>query len=403
MYWNGMTGGHCASGVNAPATTWYLAEGCTAGGFETYLLLENPGSDDSHGGSHLYEGRPVRLPGTPVEVPAQSRKTVNLATDGAGGLVEVSTMLESDQPIIAERAVYWDNKRGGTCEFGVNAPGGYMVPGRRRDRGRFTTYVLVQNPNPTRCHDRSVLHDQRRPPGAPEWQNVAIPADTRRSFNLVEYVTDFDVSTKVVSEGGGVIAERAMYWNGMASGHDAHGLTERQVQVLPGRGLHRRRLRDLGAAAEPRAVRCHRLYHLPDRERRHREGAPSSLPAGRGTSINVGPESVRRRRLYPGVLVGAHRSGEVRVLERHDRRDVFNGILSLVRIPGLSISSHTIGGARPRAPLIAFPLAATPSHLGSPPPRDRNHWARRPDRFYKGRPCAADTRYRCVRRNTLGR
>ena len=33
-----------STGVSALASTWYLAEGCTAGGMETWVLVENPGA-----------------------------------------------------------------------------------------------------------------------------------------------------------------------------------------------------------------------------------------------------------------------------------------------------------------------------------------------------------------------
>ncbi|MEW6554409.1 MAG: hypothetical protein AB1384_09000, partial [Actinomycetota bacterium] len=36
MYWNGRAGGHDSVGVTSPAPVWYLAEGATAGEFETW-------------------------------------------------------------------------------------------------------------------------------------------------------------------------------------------------------------------------------------------------------------------------------------------------------------------------------------------------------------------------------
>ena len=42
MYWNGRRGGHNAGGVEAPQTTWYLAEGATGNFFSTFILLVNP-------------------------------------------------------------------------------------------------------------------------------------------------------------------------------------------------------------------------------------------------------------------------------------------------------------------------------------------------------------------------
>ena len=41
MYGNNRTWGHDSIGVTSPASTWYLAEGCTAGGTETWVLIQN--------------------------------------------------------------------------------------------------------------------------------------------------------------------------------------------------------------------------------------------------------------------------------------------------------------------------------------------------------------------------
>ncbi len=360
MYWNGQTGGHCASGVSAPANTWYLAEGCTAGTFETWVLLENPGTEDATV-DVTYMKNDGELPGTPIEVPAQSRKTLNIATDGAGGLVDVSTMLESDQPIIVERAVYWDNKRGGTCEFGVNSPYHTWFMAEGATAGGFTTYILVQNPNANAISVDLSFMTSVGLQTPPEWQDVEIPAKTRRSFNVGEYVTDFDVSTRVTSEPGmftGFIAERAMYWNGMASGHDAHGLTSAKFRSYLAEGCTAGGFETWVLLQNPGPSDA-TVYITYQTEDGAIERAPMFLEAGKRTSINVGPEIGETNNVSTLVYSSAaNRGGAVRVLERHDRRDVFNGILSLVRIPGLLISSHTIGGARPRAPLIACPLPA---------------------------------------------
>ncbi len=45
MYFNGRRAGHDSIGVSSPATTWYLAEGCTRAGFDEYVLVQNPGSE----------------------------------------------------------------------------------------------------------------------------------------------------------------------------------------------------------------------------------------------------------------------------------------------------------------------------------------------------------------------
>ena len=41
-YWNNRAWVHDSVGATAPATGWYLAEGCTNDGFETRVLVQNP-------------------------------------------------------------------------------------------------------------------------------------------------------------------------------------------------------------------------------------------------------------------------------------------------------------------------------------------------------------------------
>ena len=55
MYDAGRTWGTCSIGAVAPATTWYLAEGSTGEGFETWVLVQNPGAAAGHGGPGLHD------------------------------------------------------------------------------------------------------------------------------------------------------------------------------------------------------------------------------------------------------------------------------------------------------------------------------------------------------------
>jgi hypothetical protein len=42
MYGGNRTWAHDSIGVTAPAPVWYLAEGSTEGGMETWVLVQNP-------------------------------------------------------------------------------------------------------------------------------------------------------------------------------------------------------------------------------------------------------------------------------------------------------------------------------------------------------------------------
>lgn len=103
-----MTGGHCVVGGTAPARTWYFAEGYTGEGFDEYLTLMNPNSSPAAVTLTYYlaSGGPVSKS---VSVPAQSRYTVAVheTAEGVGRGQAVSTKVESSQPIVAERPMYF--------------------------------------------------------------------------------------------------------------------------------------------------------------------------------------------------------------------------------------------------------------------------------------------------------
>jgi SpoIID/LytB domain protein len=116
-------GGHDVMGNKQPSDQWYFAEGYTAGDFDTYILLQNPGSQPAEttlffmlGDGSVTELQAVLQP--------HSRHTVH--ADDIAGLeeAEFSTHIRSTQPIMAERAMYFDYKRrsGGSCAQGTPSP-----------------------------------------------------------------------------------------------------------------------------------------------------------------------------------------------------------------------------------------------------------------------------------------
>lgn len=286
MYWGGRAGGHCASGVNSAAATWYLAEGCTAGGFETWVLLQNPG-DTAANVDITYMTEAGEKAGAQVVVPAKSRKTIDISTDGVADTWNVSTMVDSDQPVIAERAVYWGGRKAGHCETGVTSPasGWYLAEGATD--GGFETWVLVQNPN-----DNPVLVDltfmtSTGPMDGP--QAFAIPGNSRYSFNLGESVVDYNVSTMVTSEGGDIIAERAMYWSGRAGGHDAHGQQQAKFRSFLAEGATAGGFETWVLLQNPGT--CDATISITyQTEAGAIEREPLALEAGKRTSIDVGAE-----------------------------------------------------------------------------------------------------------------
>jgi hypothetical protein len=128
-------GGHESAGVNEASKTWFLAEGATGPFFETFVLLANPNSADAEvtltylpsTGSPITAHAFLRDSGSPVikqfEVRPTSRFNVPV---GPGTSVRelndehFGALIESDQPIAVERALYWD-ANGKAWAAGTNA------------------------------------------------------------------------------------------------------------------------------------------------------------------------------------------------------------------------------------------------------------------------------------------
>jgi len=114
MYWNTPASFRQAAtdsiGVPGPATTWYLAEGSTGanaqGGFESWVLVQNPG-DDTAGVDLFYQTPSGEKKGPHLSMKAHTRSTVNIA-DTVPNEFSVSTRVVADNPVIAERAMYWN-------------------------------------------------------------------------------------------------------------------------------------------------------------------------------------------------------------------------------------------------------------------------------------------------------
>jgi hypothetical protein len=120
--YNGKKGGTGGIGVTSPAPSWYLAEGCTTGEFDTWVLLQNPNNEEAT--VTLEFQLPPGQSAVPCvfTLPAKTRKSVSL--DALPGLssADVSTKVTSTKPVIAERSMYFDygGKRGGHSSVGYS-------------------------------------------------------------------------------------------------------------------------------------------------------------------------------------------------------------------------------------------------------------------------------------------
>jgi len=203
------------------ADTWYLAEGTTAWGFETYVLVQNPNpSPTDVTMTFMKPGGAVQTHGFPMAANSRSTVFVNSLVESG----DMSTRVQGSQPIICERAMYYTPPGGsrhvlGHDSIGVTeaSPTWYLAEGTTA--WGFETYVLVQNPNPEAV---DVTMTFMKPGGAVQTHGFSLAGEARHTVNVADIVSNSDVSTRVEATGP-VICERAMYRYSKALGHDSIG------------------------------------------------------------------------------------------------------------------------------------------------------------------------------------
>jgi autotransporter-associated beta strand protein len=215
------TGGHVNTGVTAPSTSWFHAEGATGGFFSTFILLSNPQTTDAH-----VELRFLLEDGTTIvktkTLPAGQRLTVNPASEGEPRLenAAMSTIVASDVPIVSERSMYWP---GDATPFGEGHNSSGIVStatrwglaeGRIGAPRNFTTYILLANPTTTAAN---VTVTYLRETGAPVTKTYTVPPTSRFNIDVagvVPELRDESFGARIeVTNGVPIAVERSLYWD----------------------------------------------------------------------------------------------------------------------------------------------------------------------------------------------
>lgn len=218
MYGNGRAWATDSVGVTSGAKSWYLAEGSTAGGMETWVLVQNPLNAPVNV-NLLYMTTAGAVPGQAATIPANSRVTFKVA-DVVPDAWEVSTLVTAEQNVIAERSMYGNDRQWATDSIGVSAPAKSWFLPEGSTGGGMETWILVQNPNNDPAHVKITYMTEAGLVVGPE---VDIPANSRMSFEAAKTCPEtYQVSTEVESTSN-VIAERSMYGNGRTWATDSIG------------------------------------------------------------------------------------------------------------------------------------------------------------------------------------
>lgn len=214
-----------------PSTDWYFAEGYTGAGFQEYLDIQNPG-DAAATVNIEYDLKGGAVITKTIGIPSKWRSTINVNdgfTLGVGPGQEVSIHVTSDQPVVAERPMYFNyggSWGGGHIAIGANAPNANWYFAEGYTAAGFDEYLTLQNPSAVTA-TATINYQLDTGPMAPIL--MTLPPKSRSTRTVFNGSTDVgrghEVSTKITSTAP-IVAERPMYFNygGLDDGgHDVVG------------------------------------------------------------------------------------------------------------------------------------------------------------------------------------
>lgn len=210
-------GGHVSPAIAAPSRSWFVAEGRTGPFFDTWLLVGNPGSRAATvtlryltpGGEALREVRTV-----------DAARRVTIHVDALPGLgdTEVSVVVDSTQPVVVERSMYWPGDYG-TWQEGHNSPGltrlgtrWVLAEGEWGGTRRAETFVLLANPGqaPAEVRVRALREGDR----APREVRHTVAPGRRLTVSAGEFgLADGERCGFLVESSSPIAVERSMYWS----------------------------------------------------------------------------------------------------------------------------------------------------------------------------------------------
>jgi subtilisin family serine protease len=207
MYFDSDQAGDDTLATAAPGQTWYLAAGASRGGFDTWVLLMNPGSAPANVKVSFITdtGRVVTQPMFVLPHARTSLYTDPLIPNATYGI-----RVDSDQPIVAERAVYFDAGRAGFDSAAVASPSTEWFLPEGSTTGSFEEQLNVLNPQAQPVN----VQVEFRPEVAgdpPPPQRFSVSATSRVTLDVNPQVPSANVALHVTSDRP-IVVERVSYF-----------------------------------------------------------------------------------------------------------------------------------------------------------------------------------------------
>ncbi|MBN2168840.1 MAG: metallophosphoesterase [Actinobacteria bacterium] len=210
-------GGYSGTGESTPSECWYFAEGTTRDGFQEWVTVLNPNRKNSSLTFEYITDQGERFTAN-EQVSGSSRATFRIS-DHVGKEKDVSLILKSSLPVVAERSMYFDAEmgaigeiQGGSCVSGARLPVNECYFAEGTTRGGFEQWLCILNPDP----DSITVEAAYLPginQGEPVFKTYIVPGRQRLTISVRnEAGPDRDISIRLSSQSG-FIAERSVYFN----------------------------------------------------------------------------------------------------------------------------------------------------------------------------------------------
>jgi hypothetical protein len=211
-------------------TTFYFAEGYTGISFQEYLTVASPGPADAHV-TVTFAPQAAAAAGAPSEtftVPAHGRATRNIRRDTLGlANKSVGMIVTSDQPIMAERVLYWGDGNG-SAKYGSTAKAGLQTVANQylfaygsaggtglAQRAGDQSFVTVLNPGISPISATVVAQFYDVAGHALGTTSVAVAPGTRQTINANAVVHNTSgIYATVLTSSSPFVAEKPQYYGG---------------------------------------------------------------------------------------------------------------------------------------------------------------------------------------------
>lgn len=224
----GRRGGHTSIGATSTSRSWYFAEGYTGAHFSTYLLLFNPGDKQTtcHVTYYVAGGQPYFHDFT---MPPRSRGTTLVnALPGVNGK-EVSIKVDSSEPVVAERTIYFDwtgnpnDVNGGDAAMGIMKPAKTWYLAEGCTGHFFDEYILILNPT----SELATVNIEFCTASGPYVHRMSVTPYTRSTVTVDSILPSAETGAIVTSDKG-IVVERSMYYtrDSRRGGHVSNGVSE---------------------------------------------------------------------------------------------------------------------------------------------------------------------------------